>query len=266
MRKITVLCSDGPHHLYLVAKILKTFGTVRVVVEPGRAQIVRLRHIGAYRAYLWSAYHQLRRRVFGYDAYRRHHFRCSDEQQSWEDIKHHPRARVVVTPWINDQLVIDELSRSVSDAYIVMGTKKIGSTVLNQIPDGRIINIHGGHLPDYKGNHCFFFALHNGEIDKLSTTIHRVSTGLDKGEIVARYTVFYGYGDNSETLYSRAEKWAVDELVARLRTDADLTTWDSKPQEEIGNTYRMRDRGPLVELAHHVTMRRHCKEWAKGGV
>lgn len=255
MCKVTILCGDGPHHLYLAAEVLNAFGSVTVIVEPGRMQTSRHLKKRAYRAYLWSTYHDLRRKAFGYDTYRQRYFARKDEPASWDALERMPHVRLMRTPWINDASVIDELRRARADVYIVMGTKKINVAVLDEIPAERIVNIHGGYLPDYKGNHCFFFALKNGDLDKLGTTVHRVSSGLDTGEIVMRFPVRYEDGDNSETLYSRAEKQAVDGLIARLKRNADPSTWESLPQANTGTVYRMRDRGPLVELAHRLSLR-----------
>ncbi|AVS90813.1 formyl transferase [Paracidovorax avenae] len=252
MPRVTLLCSDGPHHLYLAAELLKAFGSLRVIVESGHDQAASLRRNGHYRAYLWTLYHGLRRKLFGYEAYRKRYFARTEGPRTWTALSQEPDVEFHDTPSINDPLVGQILRGGVSDAYIVMGTKKIGSSVLSAIPAGRILNIHGGYLPDYKGNHCFFFALHEGRHDRLGTTIHRVSAGLDAGDIVSRHCVQPAEGDNSETLYSRAEKAAIDHLVARLRRTPDVSTWDSAPQEARGRLYRMRDRGPLVELAHHL--------------
>lgn len=256
MSKITVLCSDGPHHLYLVNELLSAFGNVRVIVEPGQQQAARHLRKMALRPFLWSTYHQFRRQLFGYDQYRKAYFTSKREIQSWDALADQPGVTLLTTPWINDPSVVAELQRAPADAYIVMGTKKIGADVLAAIASDRIINIHGGHLPEYKGNHCFFFALKNGDTDKLSTTIHRVASGLDTGDILMRCPVRYEDGDNSETLYSRAEKIAVDKLVARLKVEPDVSKWSSTRQELGGAVYRMKDRGPLTELSHVLAMRK----------
>ncbi|WP_110674999.1 MULTISPECIES: formyl transferase [Salinicola] len=256
MPRVTLLCSDGPHHLYLAAELQKAFGEVRVIVEPGYAQVLRLRRTGNYRDYLWSRYHDIRRRVFGYSKFRQRYFSREDAIRDWKCLRALEGVKFLETPWINDSCVIGALREEVSDAYIVMGTKIIGSKVLAEIPSDRIINVHGGHLPEYKGNHCFFFALYNGDYDKLGATIHRVSSSLDAGEIISHHSVNFEYGDNSETLYSRAEKQAVVSLVNRLRLYPDISRWENSPQPDRGTVYRMRDRGPLVELRHHLAMRR----------
>ncbi|MCS2610675.1 formyl transferase [Halomonas dongshanensis] len=257
MPRVTLLCSDGPHHLYLAVELKKAFGELRVIVEPGRAQVLRLRMVGNYRGYLWARYHDIRRCVQGYSKYRQRYFARGDAIQDWKFFRALEGVKYLETPWINDSCVISTLREEVSDIYIVMGTKIINSKVLDEIPSTRIINVHGGHLPEYKGNHCFFFALNNGDYEKLSTTIHRVSSSLDAGEIISHHSVKFEYGDNSETLYSRAEKQAIDSLVTRLRLNPDISNWENSPQPDKGCVYRMRDRGPLVELRHHLSVRRN---------
>ncbi|WP_431824925.1 formyl transferase [Burkholderia sp. F1] len=255
MPSITVLCSDGPHHLYLAGALLDAFGKVRVIVEPSRAQARHLRGRGLYRSWLWTHYHALRRRLFGYDAMRRRHFRRAHAPTTWTELRRHAGVSYVEVESINDASVVDALRAERCDACIVMGTKRIGPAVLDAIPAARVLNIHGGHLPEYKGNHCFFFALHHGDLDKLSTTVHRVASGLDTGDIVFRHAVQYLPGDSSETLYSRAERGAIDRLVACLLHDSDVSRWPSEPQAPVGRTWRMRDRGLRVELVHHLLRR-----------
>lgn len=273
MTNVTVLCSDGPHHLYLVNALLQAFGKVRVIVEPGQQQTRRHLLRKAWRPYLWSVYHDVRRQLLGYSQYRQQYFTpkpgsaaqpASQSWRTWEMLATTPGVTLLTTPWINETAVVTELQRARADAYIVMGTKKIGAEVLAAIPPDRILNIHGGHLPEYKGNHCFFFALKHGDVDKLSTTIHRVASGLDTGDIVMRCPVRYEEGDNSETLYSRAEKRAVDTLVGRLKADADVARWNSTRQEAGGTVYRMKDRGPLIELSHRLGMRKRRLQLAAG--
>ena len=82
-----------------------------------------------------------------------------------------------------------------------------------------VINIHGGHLPDYRGNHCFFFALFDGRRDKTNSTIHFVDAGVDTGDVIEHVTSDAQPGEAAEILaYRRAEKRAVHRLVELLRS------------------------------------------------
>lgn len=263
MPSITLLCSDGPHHLYLAAELQKAFGRVRLIVEPSHCQASRIWKIGNYRSYLWIKYHEARRYIFGYSKYRKSYFKRNDGIKDWNTLLAMEGVKYLETPWINDLCVINELRKEASDVYIVMGTKIISPEVLSEIPPDRIINLHGGHLPDYKGNHCFFFALNSGDYKKLSTTVHRISSGLDSGEIISQHSVNFNNKDNSEKLYSRAEKIAINQLVNKLKIMPDIASWESFPQENKGKVYRMRDRGPTVEIKHFFRMRRIKKKAIK---
>jgi methionyl-tRNA formyltransferase len=53
---------------------------------------------------------------------------------------------------------------------IVSGTKYIGRKLIDRA--GLMINLNTGHLPEYKGNHCIFFALYDGAVDKVAATLH----------------------------------------------------------------------------------------------
>lgn len=256
MPRITLLCSDGPHHLYLAAELQKTFGTIRLIVEPGHCQSARVWKTGNYRGYLWIKYHETRRFIFGYSKYRQQYFKRNDEIKDWKSLLDTKGVKYLQTPWINDSCVVNELRMEESDVYVVMGTKMLRQEVLSEIPSDRIINLHGGHLPDYKGNHCFFFALSNGDYKKLSTTVHRISLGLDSGEIISQHTVNFKKNDNSEKLYSRAEKIAINELINKLKIMPDIARWESLPQEDKGKVYKMRDRGPILEIKHIFKMYR----------
>jgi methionyl-tRNA formyltransferase len=53
---------------------------------------------------------------------------------------------------------------------IVSGTEYIGRKLIDRA--GLMINLNTGHLPEYKGNHCIFFALYDGAVDKVAATLH----------------------------------------------------------------------------------------------
>ncbi|MCR5942557.1 formyl transferase [Ochrobactrum sp. XJ1] len=251
MSKITVLCSDGPHHFFLIDQILENFGSVEAVIEPSNLVVRKLLRERKWRQLAWTLYHQFRRSAFGYAKYRKTFFETTT-QLNIDKIRDSAKCRSLITQSVNDDEVEKFIASSTSNLFIVMGTSKISRKILDRIPQEKIINIHGGHLPDYKGNHCFFFALYNEDYDKLSTTIHRVTPNLDAGEIIQQYTVKYLPGDTSEYLYCRAEKMAILDLVRRIKNHPALEHWPSVPQEKTGTTYRMRDRHPLVELKYHA--------------
>ena len=216
MTNVTLLCSDGPHHLYLAAELVTAFGRVRVIVERARTGISPVSQRN-YRAYSGLA-------ITNGDADYQDTTRTA-AAIFFATTNCEPGTHFDVTP------VFDIWKRRGSTTRRARRTAR--GHVRRLYRDGhqedrrgvavaRTARAHHQHprrspavLP---GNHCFFFALHHGEFDKLSTTIHRVSAGLDTGAIISRHPVRFSDGDNSETLYSRAER-AVDESRRPLEAE-----------------------------------------------
>lgn len=57
---------------------------------------------------------------------------------------------------------------------------------ISQFPDIKILNLHMGLLPKYRGNNANVWAVINGE-DEVGYTIHEVTNTLDGGDIYYRY-------------------------------------------------------------------------------
>lgn len=72
--RVAVLCSDDPHHEYLVSRIARELNLVGVVVEPGAAQQRRLWARRAWLDAVARAYQVRRQRYTGRSAYRRRYF------------------------------------------------------------------------------------------------------------------------------------------------------------------------------------------------
>lgn len=85
---------------------------------------------------------------------------------------------------LNCREVWEAVEKWQPELTIVSGTKYIGRKLTERA--GLMINLHIGHLPEYKGNHCIFFALYDGAVDKVSATLHQLTLQLDGGDILDR--------------------------------------------------------------------------------
>ena len=75
-----------------------------------------------------------------------------------------------------------------SNYYIVFGSSYIKKGLLKFLKKNKAINIHMGLSPYYRGTDCNFWALYDGNFDKVGATIHLLSSKLDGGKIID-----YGY-------------------------------------------------------------------------
>ena len=246
--RVLLLCSDGAHHRYLAALLGRCFGLTAVVTEPGDSQVARLRAQGRWRDYAASRYHAWRRRVTRLDDYRARFFALP---AGWSE----PQAaeRLTVSS-INDPAVAALIGRARPDVTVVMGTSILGRCVLAML-GGTVINVHGGCLPHYRGNHCFFFAMRDRAWDRIGSTLHFVDRGIDTGDLIEVVRPPLHAGDNAEMLYCRAEKLALHRLAEWLAHVQRGGILPRHAQETRGRLYLTRDRTPLTDVRHWLSVR-----------
>ncbi len=245
--RVTVLCSDDAHHVFLVAMLRQKVEVVSVVVEPASSQCARLWRKRRLVDWVYNRYHKIRRDILGLNAYRRRYFQLGHPISEFPDDVH-------VVQSINDDSALDVIESTQPDVTVVMGTSILRKRILRAAGD-KIINIHGGILPDYKGNHCFFFAMDQGRFDRIGSTIHFVDSGVDTGDIIAHVFPKIHPTDSPETLYCRAEKMAILRLVELVEAYGRGHPFPRNTQLDRGRNYRTRDRGPLRDLAFLVRRR-----------
>ena len=71
-----------------------------------------------------------------------------------------------------------------SDYYIVFGSSYIKGWLIEELVSKGAINIHMGVSPYYRGSSCNFWASRDGNYHLVGSTIHKLSKGLDSGDIL----------------------------------------------------------------------------------
>lgn len=84
---------------------------------------------------------------------------------------------------VNDQRVIDMIGECVPDIIAVFGTSMLREPFLRNVKQ-RIINVHTGLSPYYRGGQAAFWALYNREPEYIGVTVHYISKGIDSGDII----------------------------------------------------------------------------------
>jgi hypothetical protein len=133
------------------------------------------------------------------------------------------------------------------DLICVFGTSLIRGELLKEGRLG-IVNLHGGLSPEYRGADCTFWALYNGEPDKVGCTLHFIDAGIDTGGLIAHISPEVRAGDGELELFWRAVQDSADvyaEAVARLAGGESL----GMRQPGKGCLYQVRDRGLRHERA-----------------
>ncbi|MFO1418580.1 MAG: formyl transferase [Methylotetracoccus sp.] len=115
----------------------------------------------------------------------------------------------VTVPNINDAAAIRFIEAHAPELLVVCGTTVIKPEVFTLAPRGTI-NIHTGITPEYRSADPIFWALYNGEPEKVGVTVHFVDQGIDTGSIIEQQSVPVFRGDTLASLYVRCVSRGAD--------------------------------------------------------
>ena len=235
--RLLLLCSDGPQHRYLRYCLDQAFPGYRCIVETDDGQLRQLVEKWRFVDACYTKYHSLRRYWTGHSDQRKAYFNDLVPQD------HVSPAPDLTVDGLNNRQVWEAVEQWQPELTIVSGTKFIGRKLISRA--GLMINLHTGHLPDYRGNHCIFFALYDEAISKVSATLHQLTSHLDGGDILDRVFPSIVPGDSEEALYARCVRMAIDRCVehAERFSNGERLEFVKQPMD-VGKTYRHRDRTP----------------------
>lgn len=246
--RIMILCGDDAHHKYLVSRLSISQNVVLAIVERSVGTLKRLSMARKYKPLCNQLYQRARRAISGTARYRRKYFSLEGLPES--------TVPILEVDSINDSIVPLFIRSYTPDIIIVMGTSILKGHILIEAKDIPVINIHGGCLPDYKGNHCFFFALLNEDFSKIASTIHLIDSGVDSGSIICRIHPSIYRSDDAEKLYCRAEKEAIQELDNLINKYGANIASLASPQQACGHIYLSKDRTIACEAKMHQVLQK----------
>ncbi len=121
---------------------------------------------------------------------------------------------------MNDPRIISWIKNNEIDLVVNLRTRCIYKKEILNAPRLGCINIHHGHLPQYRGTLCDLYALY--EKRPAGFTIHRMNEKIDAGEILAVHTV----SQNAESDYiDYLERTGIEE--AKVLSDILIDTAES---------------------------------------
>lgn len=250
--RVALIRGDDEHHRYLESLLRSRFDVRVSVVEPASEKVRRMRLRRSHRDWVYHLYHQYRRVITGKERYRRRYF--SHEPRLWQ--LHAPG--MVRVRSVNGPDAVAALEAATIDVTVVIGCSILKKAAL-AAAGPLIINVHGGYLPYYRGNHCFFFAVYDRRFDRVGSTIHRIDAGIDTGELIEVVRPPLTGAELPEHLYCRADLLAINRLVGWLEDAEAGRPLPSVPQPPVGRTYRTRDRGPVMDVRYFL---RRCAAYA----
>jgi folate-dependent phosphoribosylglycinamide formyltransferase PurN len=125
------------------------------------------------------------------------------------------------------------------DVVLVFGTSLLKQPLIDSFP-GRIINVHLGLSPYYRGAGTNFWPLVNGEPEYCGATIHLLDIGVDTGDIIAHVRPDIQNADGPHDIGNKTIAAAAEALasLARARVQRPL---EGIPQKGDGRVYKRAD-------------------------
>ncbi len=139
----------------------------------------------------------------------------------------------------NDPAEIARMRDLAPDVVLVFGTGLLKVPLIETFP-GRILNIHLGLSPYYRGAGTNFWPLVNGEPEYCGATIHFLDAGVDTGPIIAHVRPDMRADDGPHDIGNRTITAAADALADAARA-LEAGTLTGVPQQGGGRVYKRAD-------------------------
>ena len=234
--KLLILCGRSARHLHVANTLCRAGEAVAIVQETGgewnlKKTLKKLRPDNLFRK-IWRWLRDRRRYTGNPEAkfFFPHGEPRLDRPELLREVPH-----------INHPEVVKLARELKPDLICVFGTSLIRGDLLKEGRLG-IVNLHGGLSPEYRGADCTFWALYNGEPEKVGCTLHYIDAGIDTGRLIAHISPEVHEGDSELVLFWRAVRDSAEvyaEAIDRLAGGEQL----GMTQQSKGRLYQVLDRG-----------------------
>ena len=122
-----------------------------------------------------------------------------------------------------------------SDLYIVFGSSYLKGALVDFLIKKKAINIHMGLSPFYRGTDCNFWSIHDRNFHLVGATVHRLSKGLDNGDILFHsLPKFYS---NPMRFNMSSVKAVIDNLVRLIKNNKIMSLKTKKQDKNLQIRY-----------------------------
>lgn len=100
---------------------------------------------------------------------------------------------------INDEFYVERIKKLKPAIIAVFGTSILKKDIINICP-GKIINMHLGLSPYYRGSGTNFWPIYDNKLECVGVTIHLIDEGIDSGNIIHQGRPEIEIEDNQHTI------------------------------------------------------------------
>lgn len=221
--RVIVLTANQLRHKYFACRVAEVFNVVGVFVEKklpkisskriDKRDVLISRHFNDF----------VKTEKLFFEKYSaKNFFRIQDKVKILEEVN------------LNNSKVIQEIIELKPDCAIVLGTCILKDEIIDAIP--KIINLHLGLSPYYRGSGTNFWPFFNKELKYLGVTVHFLDKGIDTGEIIHQGRPDIIKSDTIHSVGCKAINVGTD-LIIKALNELKEKTIKSYPQKEGGQLY-----------------------------
>jgi folate-dependent phosphoribosylglycinamide formyltransferase PurN len=156
-----------------------------------------------------------------------------------------PESKKIRVPTVNDEQCAGLLKDIQPDIILVNGTRILSKRILEST-NARIINMHTGITPMYRGVHGGYWALVKKDEEHCGVTVHLVDKGIDTGNVLYQARITINHNDNFFT-YPFLQFGEGIPLVKQVVDDINA-----------GNLKMVSPPAPFSKLWYHPTIWQYC--------
>lgn len=222
---IAILTSNHNRHKYFVNQVAQKFNVVAVVSE--EKSFVPLNYADGKSD----------------EAIINNHFYLGNEQEIKDfDNEFNSNLNVLKVDKkdVNSNFVFDFLQLKDIDYIFVYGTGIIGKDIIEAYPK-KIINMHLGLSPYYRGAGTNFWPIVNNELEFCGLTIHFLDEGIDTGDLISRGRAKATKDDTIHSFGNKIIKVGIKLICASIKKIEQKDFIPIKQDLSIGKTYYRKD-------------------------
>lgn len=145
---------------------------------------------------------------------------------------------------INSEKILAAIEKVRAENIVLFGTSIIRQELLEKYP-GRIINLHLGLSPYYRGSATNLFPYYYEELECIGGTIHLATAAVDKGAILHQFRPDIHQNDNLHDIGNKTILKA-GEILPEILKEYDAGNITPQKQEGSGRICRIKDLSPEV--------------------
>ena len=231
--KIVLITSDSLRHKYIAAAISEKISLKLVVSEAKSAKIQDTEHLTSKDAEFIKAHFEAREK---------------SEAEYFGRFKNFPSdVPLLKVPFsgVNSSEIQKEICTVNPDFIVLFGSSIINDTLLQKFPQ-RVINLHLGLSPYYKGSATNLFPFYYEEPECVGATIHLATSKVDEGAVLHQLRPKM---EESDTLHDIGNKTIVQAgkiLPEIIELYSEKKIIPKSIEEEEGKIFRNKDLNPSV--------------------